>query len=103
MGNVPKHSEINKAAWQPLIDAIVEAIAEKVAERLAESQADAPTDGPLWIPESEAAPKLSMARHQLRDLRLKGLINYRRGPGRKIFYAPADLAEFVAKQQGGRS
>lgn len=80
----------------PLIRKIVSEVTRQLPAGLVRG------DDKLLMTEVEAAHRLSLARHQLRDLRLGGKISFRRGPGRRIFYSPNDLSEFVANQRGNR-
>jgi hypothetical protein len=56
-------------------------------------------DGRLAYSEAEAAAKLGLNKHQLRDARRRGEIKASKVFGRRIMYTPRDLADFL---QAGR-
>jgi hypothetical protein len=80
------------------LDALVDAIADRVAERLAETMAASGANGHddlRLYTESEAAARLGMQPHQLRDHRFAGRIKETR-KGRRIYYSQCELRRFAA-------
>jgi hypothetical protein len=49
--------------------------------------------------ESEAAPLIGLAVHQLRDERRRGRVSASIGPGRIILYTKADLLDYLATRR----
>ena len=76
---------------QPLVVAIV----DEALERIAKSARKLP-DGRLAFTEAEAAQRLGIPQHSLRDARLRGEIHGRR-VGKRILYARDTLIAFVSK------
>ncbi|WP_371432913.1 helix-turn-helix domain-containing protein [Novosphingobium sp.] len=50
------------------------------------------------LTEEQAAKSLGMSARTLRGIRSKGMIRYIRPSPRKVFYAPEDLDDYLAKQ-----
>ena len=83
--------EVDPEALRPLITAI----AEELLEQLAEVEQKLPGDR-FAYPEGEAAQRLGIPQHVLRDARLRGEIHGRR-VGKRILYARDTLIAFVSK------
>jgi len=70
-----------------------------ISEALTRFQADnAKLDGRIAYFEPEAAEKLSMKPHQLRDQRLLGRVQACVGPGDKIMYTREQLLNYLASR-----
>ncbi len=82
-------------------EALTPVIEQTVAAVLAQLRDDGELlpAGPLAWPEAQAAAMLSLAPHQLRDLRLREEIMASCGPGRKILYSRSDLLNFLAARR----
>jgi hypothetical protein len=79
------------------LDALVDSIADRVAEKLAETMAASEsngTDNLRLLTEAEAAARLGMAPHQLRDHRFAGRVKETR-KGRRIYYSQSELRRFA--------
>ena len=76
---------------QPLIEEVVAA----TLRQLADVERKLP-DGRLGFPESEAAQRMGVAQHVLRDARLRGEINGRR-VGKRIVYSRDELLRYLEK------
>ena len=79
------------------LDALVDAIAERVAEKLLDSMSRAGTNGNddlRLYTEPEAAARLGMAQHQLRDHRFCGRIEAIK-KGRRLYYTHKELRRFA--------
>jgi hypothetical protein len=77
-----------------LLRPVIEAVVAEVVARLDGGRAALPDK--LLVSEAEAARLLSLAPHQLRDLRLRGEISYVRGVGNRVFYRRDDLLGYIA-------
>jgi len=79
-------------------------VRDVIRETLAELRASGETlgidrDGPIAISEAEAAHRLGLQRHQLRDQRLKGRVPFSRGPRGRILYRTSDLEAYLAARR----
>jgi hypothetical protein len=94
MGSNQVHLGLDVEVLRPLIDATI----EQVLARLELVRA---TLGPEKIAytEAEAAGLLSMARHQLRDERLRGRIQASQVVGRQVRYMHADLVAYLLRNR----
>ena len=79
-------------ALQPIIAQTVRAVLAEIDEAHAKIG-----NGRLAYSESEAAGLLGLARHQLRDCRLRGEIRHTRIAGR-VFYTTTQITEFLTNQ-----
>jgi hypothetical protein len=90
----PVHLSIDPQALRPLIEATVEAVlarAEDARARLGEGDR-------LAYSEAEAACLLGVAKHTLRDLRLRGEITGVKVAGR-AFYERSELLDFLRRKR----
>ena len=85
--------DLEQADLQPVIEA---AVAEAIKQLEARHAKKA---GRLAYPEAEAAALIGVASHVLRDVRLRGEIEYSR-IGRGAFYTRNDLDDFLRKNSG---
>ena len=74
---------------------LVATIVAETLRQLAEAERKLP-DGRLGFPESEAAQRMGVAQHVLRDARLRGEIKGRR-VGKRIVYSRAELLKYLEK------
>jgi excisionase family DNA binding protein len=79
------------AELRPVITAVVEQVLEHVHQRECKLE-----NGRLAYNEAEAAALLGIARHVLRDARLKGEIQGSR-IGRKVLYSRDELVAFLRR------
>lgn len=81
------------------LESLIQRAVDVALERFrAEVQANENGSGRLAFTEGEAAGRLGLQRHVLRDLRRRKLIGYRKLRGNRISYAESDLREFLASR-----
>jgi hypothetical protein len=77
---------------RPLVQQIVRQTVDELLARLPDL-----TDRDAYT-EAEAAARLGLKRHQLRDERLRGRVTYARGPRGTPLYRPVDLAAYLSRK-----
>ena len=85
--------QIDPADLQPLVEVCVQA----AIERFEADRAGLPADC-LALPEDRAGPAVGVARHVLRDARLRGEVVGSK-IGKKIVYERAELLRFLKQQR----
>ena len=85
--------KLDESALRPLIRLV---IAEVLAEmdELQKGRSDR-----VAYTEAEAASMLALNKHQLRDIRLSGKINYTTIVGRRVRYTRADLMAYLNRER----
>ena len=85
-------------SFRPLLRAFAQEVVAELREQR-EQPADN-GDGRIAYSEAEAAAKLGLEAHHLREQRRLGAIEFCRGPGRRVLYTREQIMAFLMRGNG---